>query len=237
MNKCRAPKIPPFLVRNTFILDCANKAKLFNDFFSQQCQLIINNSELPAFDFLTDKRIENVPILDDEIIKLVRHLNPNKAMGPDGISGQMLLLCDQSVVLPLKIIFRNILETTSYTDIWKLANVTPVYKKENKQLVKNYRPISLLPICGKIFEKIIFNNLYIYLDGNGLLTKNQSGFRPGDSTINQLLYLVNEIHEAFDNPKCLEVRAVFLDISKAFDKIWHIGLIFKLEQNGISGNL
>ena len=67
--------------------------------------------------------------------------------------------------------------------------------------------------------------------------QNQSGFRPGDSTINQLLFLVNEIHEAFDNPKCLEVRAVFLDISKAFDKVWHEGLIFKLKQNGISGNL
>ena len=62
-------------------------------------------------------------------------------------------------------------------------------------------------------------------------------FRPGDSTFNQLLYLINEIHEAFDDPKSLEVRAVFLDISKAFDKVWHDGLIFKLKQNGISGGL
>ena len=121
--------------------------------------------------------------------------------------------------------------------MWKVANVTPIYKKGDKQLAKNYRPISLLPICGKIFEKIVFGQLYSYLSGNGLLTKNQSGFRPGDSTTNQLLYLVNEIHEAFDNPKCLEVRAVFLDISKAFDKVWHEGLIFKLKQNGISGKL
>ena len=104
-------------------------------------------------------------------------------------------------------------------------------------MIKNYRPISLLPICGKIFEKIIFNNLYKYLNANNLITKNQSGFRPGDSTSNQLLYLINEIHEAFDDPKSLEVRAVFLDISKAFDKVWHDGLIFKLKQNGISGSL
>ena len=88
-----------------------------------------------------------------------------------------------------------------------------------------------------MFEKIIFNNLYSYLDTNNLITKNQSGFRPGDSTTNQLLYIVNEIHEAFENPKSLEVRAVFLDISKAFDKVWHDGLIFKLKQNGISGSL
>ena len=72
---------------------------------------------------------------------------------------------------------------------------------------------------------------------NNLKTNNQSGFRPGDSTTNQLVYLTNEIHEAFENPHSLEVRAVFLDISKAFEKVWHEGLIFKLKQNGISGNL
>ena len=79
--------------------------------------------------------------------------------------------------------------------------------------------------------------LYNYLNVNNLITKNQSRFRPGDSTTNQLLYLVNEIHEAFENPKSLEVRAVFLDIFKAFDKVWHDGFNFKLKQNGISGSL
>ena len=149
----------------------------------------------------------------------------------------MLLLCDTSVVLPLRVIFQNILVTSKYPDMWKLANVTPIFKKGDKQLIKNYRPISLLPICGKAFEKIVFNNLYRYLNANNLITKNQSGFRPGDSTTNQLLYLVNEIHEAFEDSKSLEVRAVFLDIAKAFDKVWHNGLLFKLKQNGISGGL
>ena len=92
----------------------------------------------------------------------------------------MLLLCDDSVILPLTIIFRKILLTSTYPDTWKLANVTPIFKKGDKQLIKNYRPISLLPICGKIFEKIIFNNLYSYLNANNLITKNQSGFCPGD---------------------------------------------------------
>ena len=116
----------------------------------------------------------------------------------------MLLLCDNSGVLPFKIIFQNILITSTYPDMWKLSNVTRIFKKGEKQLINNYRPIS-----SKILEKIIFNNLYHYLNENNLITKNQSGFRPGDSTTNQLLYLLNEIHQAFENPKSLEVRSVF----------------------------
>ena len=237
MNKCRAPKIPPLLINNQFILNCGEKAKYFSDFFSQQCKPIINNSILPSLTRFTDKRLDHVTIENYVIISLIRNIKPNKAPRSDGISDQMLLLRDDSVILPLKIIFRNILLTSIYPDSWKFAYVITIFKKGDKQLIKNYRPISLLPICDKILEKIMFNNLYSYLNANNLITNNQSGFRPGDSTTDQLLYLVNEIHQAFENPKSLEVRAVFLDISKAFDKVWHDGLIFKLMQNGISGSL
>ena len=205
MNKCRAPKIPPLLVNNLFILNCREKARLFNDYFSQQCKPIINNSVLPFFRLFTNEKINNVSIENNEIISLVRKINPNKATGSDGISGQMLLICDESVILPLQIIFTNILSTSIYPDMWKIANVTPNFKKGDKQLIKNYRPISLLPICGKIFGKIIFNSLYAYLHTNNLITKNQSGFRPGDSTTNQLLYLLDEIHQAFDSTESREV--------------------------------
>ena len=137
------------------------KPNVLNDFFSHQCKPTINSSVLPNLIFLTDKRRDHLTIGDNDIAALIRNINPNKATGSDGISGQMLLLCDDSVILPLKIIFRNILLTSIYPDIWKLANVTPIFKKCDKQLIKNYRPISLLLICGKVFENIIFNNLYI----------------------------------------------------------------------------
>ena len=108
-------------------------------------------------------------------------------------------------------------------------------KKNDNQCIKNYRPVSLLSICSKIFERLLFNELYKFLNENDLLSSNQSGFRPGDSCINQLLSIAHEIYQSFDND--LEVRGVFLDISKVFDKVWHEGLILKLSRNGISGNL
>ena len=103
--------------------------------------------------------------------------------------------------------------------------------------MKNYRPISLLPICGKIFEKVIFDAIYEHLTDNQLLTPNQSGFRPSDSAINQFLYITRRIYAAFEEFPSRETRAVFLGISKAFDKVWHDGLILKLRNHGISGPL
>ena len=118
---------------------------------------------------------------------------------------------------------------------WKKANVVPVHKKGNKQSLKNFRPISLLPICSKILERLIFNKMFTLFTENNLISQNQSGFRPGDSCLNQLLVLTHEIYKSFDEG--FEVRGVFLDISKAFDKVWYEGLFLKLNQNGSSGNV
>ena len=111
----------------------------------------------------------------------------------------------------------------------------PFAKKGDKQIIKNFRPVSLFPICGKIFERIIFNEIFIYFSATKLTFKNQSGFQPGDSCINQLLSIAYDICTSFDNG--LEVRSDFLDITKAFDNVWHEGLIFKLKQSGIFGEL
>jgi len=147
----------------------------------------------------------------------------------------MLQLCPEEISIPLSLIFQKCLNTGLFPDSWKYANVQPIHKKNNRQHKTNYRPISLLPVCGKIFEKIIFDQMYQFLNNNGLISKNQSGFRPGDSTICQLIDITSNIYESFE--KYDETRALFLDISKAFDKVWHEGLIYKLKCNGVSGNL
>ena len=149
----------------------------------------------------------------------------------------MIKICNKSLLKPLTILFKNSTTSCCYRDIWKKSHIIPAHKKNGKRLVNNYRPISLLPIIGEIFEKIIFNRIYDFLLKEELLNPNQSGFRTSDSCINQLLAITHQIFEAFDCNPLLEIRPVFLDISKAFDKVWHEGLLYKLKSMVISGEL
>ena len=91
----------------------------------------------------------------------------------------------------------------------------------------------MLPIVGKIFEMTIYNNVFEYLTTKKLISDNQSGFKPGDSCVNQLLSITHEIYHSLDNGR--KVRGVSLDTFKAFDKVWHVGLMFKLSDE-ISSN-
>ena len=112
----------------------------------------------------------------------------------------MVKICDESLVKPLFNIFQFSLETGHFPSNWKRGN-KPVHKKGNKDLINNYRPVSLLPIFSKIYEKFIYGTLYNYFEGNDLFSKSQSGFRKGHSCVSQLLSTVHEIFKGFDaNP-------------------------------------
>ena len=102
----------------------------------------------------------------DDIVNIIRSLDQNKAHGHDEISIRMIKLCNFSTRKPLYFLFRNCLETESFPKERKKANIIPVHKKCDKQLITNYRPVSLLPICGKAFEIIIFNSFFVYLTFN-----------------------------------------------------------------------
>ena len=91
-----------------------------------------------------------------------------------------------------------------------MAKVVPVHKKSDKKILKNYQPVSLLPICGKVFERLIYNSLFEYFIENDLISPNQSGFKPGDSCTNQLISITHKIYQSFDDG--FEVRGVFLNI-------------------------
>ena len=98
-----------------------------------------------------------------------------------------------------------------------------------KILIKNYRPISLLPIFSKIFERLTYNSLYNYFVQNKLFTECQSGVMPSDSCASQLLSIIHKIYRSFDYNPSVDIRGVFLHILRAFDEVWHGGLIFNLK--------
>ena len=185
----------------------------------------------------TTSLLSSVNIKESDILNILKSLNANKAHGHDDISIRMLKLSQKSILKPLKLIFENCLKTRLFPDQWKKANVVPMHEKGDKQLIENYRPVSLLTICGKVFERLIFNSLFNYFIEDNLLSPHQSGFIPGDPCAQKLISIIHEIYNTFDCNPSLKVRGVFLDISKAFDKVGHDGLIYRLKRNGINGNL
>ena len=119
-----------------------------------------------------------------------------------------------AIIEPLFKMLKNCWKRGIFPDEWKKGNIVPIFKKGDKQNIKNYRPVALLPICSKIFERVMYVNMLQYFSDNNLISPRQSGFRPGDSCINQILSITHDIFTSFDNG--LKVRGAFLDISKAF---------------------
>ena len=176
-------------------------------------------------------------INDDNIFAIIKNLNPNKSHGWDNILIRMIKLYGKFIVYPLKLIFEASLQGGEFLDYWKKSNVVPVHKKESKNLLEIYRPIRLLPIFGKISGRVIFKDLFNYFHKKELFTKCQSGFLPSDSCISQLLSIVHDINSSFNCDTTQDARGIFLDISKAFDKVWHEGLLSKLKTYGVKGEL
>ena len=231
------PIIPPLWENGSYVSDCAEKAEIFNNFFASQCTPLDTDSILPSFQLRTRHTLSDVLFDDETILGIIRSLNPNKSSGWDSISPRMLKICDSSIVKPIRIIFETCLKTGIYPNKWKMSNVCPIHKKKSKNDKSNYRPISLLPILSKIFEKIIFESLYSYFTKNNLLVSCQSGFIKGDSCVSQLLSITHTIHKNLDANPSLDTKGIFLDMSKAFDKVWHEGLIYKLRSFGVQSKL
>jgi hypothetical protein len=228
--------IPPLHYNNETITDDKEKADAFNIFFLSVTSLNDNNSELPPNNpVIAGNFIETIHITENDVLDQLKLLDTNKSYGPDGISPKLLKEGGHSISKLLQSFFNKSIQTSTFPHIWKLANVVPLYKKGIKSCINNYRPVSLLSCVGKIFERIVFKYLYNYFRDNFIISIYQSGFLPGRSTVTQLIEVYHQFCKAVDSNK--EVRVIFLDISKAFDKVWHKGIIYKLQKCGVSGQL
>ena len=192
-------------------------------------------SNIPSVPAITNIQCSDVSFTVQEVFNNLLKLRPDKAAGPDNLLPRFLIEIKDQIAYPLYLLFRKSLDESSVPDDWKCADVSPVFKKGNRNKVENYRPISLTSQICKIFESIIRDAVVKHLEANLLIHDSQHGFRKGRSCLTNLLTFLEKVTGDIDSGKNVDV--VFLDFAKAFDKVPHQRLLQKLVSHGITGNL
>jgi len=215
--------------------DDSKKASMLNEYFSNV--YVLDDGSLPEFARRVSQNtfIKDIEMTTDRILYFINKSKTGSAPGPDGIPVQFLKQFKFQLLQPLVVLYRYLMERGQIPSQWKLANVTPVFKKGLASVVSNYRPISLTSVFSKLFERVIHKQMLDYFLTNGLISSHQHGFLAKHSTCSQLLETVNEWSIALKN--CNIVDAVYFDMAKAFDTVSHAKLIHKLQAYGVDGNL
>ena len=218
--------------------DPHNIAEEFNKYFSEIGTKLADNlkdkSDITHKSFLKDtinSQFRFKQVNEQEVNDIFKELHSKNSAGHDTISTRTLKAIQPAIIKPITLIINQSLNTGVFPSKLKIAKVIPVYKKGNKLSLENYRPISLLPSISKIFEKVVFNQLYSYFDSNNLLNSKQYGFRKLFSTEHALLHFTDRIISEMD--KSNYPLAIFLDLSKAFDTLNPEILIDKLKYYGV----
>ena len=170
--------------------------------------------------------------------KVVIYLDLSKTSAPDCIPVVVLKNCEPKLSYILAELFNKCLKESCFPDCWnwKVSSVVPVFKNVvERSTAKNYHPVSLLSVVSKVFEKLGNNRIVDHLEKCGLFSDFQYGFRSSRSTAGLLTVVSDRIARAFN--RSWATRAVALDISKVFDRVWHAGLLHKLKSYGISGQI
>ena len=192
---------------------------------------------MPTLDTKTKhlKILETIDISLETLTKNLKSLNISKASGPDGINARILRETADQLAPALKIVFEKSLGEGVLPHQWKEAHVVALFKKGAKRDANNYRPVSLTAICGKLLEKIVRDNIVKSLESQGLIHKDQHGFRGGRSCCTQLLEVMEVWTRWFDLG--LPWDTIYTDFSKAFDSVPHQRLLNKIHAYGIRGKL
>ena len=236
MNNQKFSSISSLIENGQTVEDSQQKTEILNKCFASKCTVTGADDDVP---FL--KKKENIPLFDSintsplETAKIVRGLKQSY-LSHCGIPGKFISLISTPISFSLSTLFNNLFKEGLFPDIWKISHITALYKNKGSKTDKNnYRPISLLPTLSKLCESVIHKRLLDHCIENNVISHKQAAYLKGDSTVNQLLYIVHKIRMSWTKGDI--THGIFLDVKSAFDKVWHKGLLAKLEQINISGNL
>ena len=219
--------IPRLFSELEVLSSASNKAKQFAENFSLNSNLDDSGVSLPVFPSRTNLKLHNISVTPKMVRKVVMNLDLSKASGPDCIPVVVIKNCEPKLFYILAELFNKCLKESCFPDCWKVSSVVPVVKNAGERsTAKNYRPGSLLSVVSKVFEKFVNNRIVDHLEKYGLFSDFQYGFRSSRSTADLLTVVSDRIARAFN--RSVATQAVALDISKAFDRVWHAGLLHKL---------
>uniref|UniRef100_A0A0P4VTV9 Reverse transcriptase domain-containing protein n=1 Tax=Scylla olivacea TaxID=85551 RepID=A0A0P4VTV9_SCYOL len=232
----RQDTVPP-LTRpdGTVATSSKDKAQLLATLFAGKMEVDDPERSPPLLEQQCRETVTKVEVTQGLVERLLQGLDVQKATGPDNISPHVLKQCARELAVPLTTVFSACLWENTWPLVWKEARVVPVHKRSSRSDPKNYRPISLLSVVGKVFERVVADVVCRHLQDNYLLSDQQFGFRPGRSTSDLLMLLTGGWQDALDGG--LDSVVVALDIAGAFDRVWHGGLLEKLRAKGIQGDL
>ena len=235
LNKGKSA-IPPLFNSLEVMSSSSHKEKLFAENFSENSNLDDSGISLPVFPFRTNLKLHDISVTPKMVKKVIKNLDLSKTSGSDCIPVVVIKNCELELSYILAELLNKCLKESFFPDCWKVSSVVPVFKNVGERsTAKNYRPVSLLSVVSKVFEKLVNNRIVDHLEKCGLFSDFQYGFRSSRSTADLLTVVSDRIARAFNRSGA--TRAVALDISKAFDRAWHAGLLHKLKSYGISGQI
>ena len=219
-----------------FKTDDLDKARILNMQYSKTFTEENTTSlvEFPEQDLYTAP-LTNIVVQQDKVKNLLLNMRKDKSSGPDKKHPRVMNEAAEQIASPLTILYQMSIDQGKLPQQWKLANITPIFKKGSKSEPANYRPVSLTSVICKIFEKIIGEHILAHAKENLIIPNQQHGFLSGKSTSTNLLEALNIWMEMLEHGQPIDV--LYLDYAKAFDTVPHQKLIQKLKSLGIQGNL